>query len=236
MGRVSSIERAHCAAIAHVAIHADAMTGQFAAAIAKCTELAPTGSVQIHTKSWSISDAGNVLLFSNEPRQITLSTPFVKPLANFMVALPAGCREIILPKFGSANITADMFSQLVAAKRDADEKFRNITVGDCKVNELTKHAVSPQDVLRSLSNIAETITVEQCFSAKDPAPAEIEPIPGENENNPQPQLKLATTVVTSCKCRGARCGVTALRVNVTRTALIVPVATVIIAKSAYTHR
>ncbi|KAH9371689.1 hypothetical protein HPB48_012007 [Haemaphysalis longicornis] len=152
-----------CSRIAHLSLHVDDMSAKFATALGTVLNLRPSLSVQVHAKSWRLTDVGKLLLFRNEPRQVTLNTPFVKRVANFLGSLPAGCRELVLPQFGSRTPTPDLFSQLTATKGDRDENFQRVTVGECKVS---KDGGMASTTLHSLLAItADVLCIEQRFPA-----------------------------------------------------------------------
>ncbi|KAH9371687.1 hypothetical protein HPB48_012005 [Haemaphysalis longicornis] len=195
-----------CSKIAHLSLHVDDMSAKFATALGTVLNLRPSLSIQIHAKSWRLTDVGKLLLFRNEPRQVTLNTPFVKRVANFIGSLPAGCRELVLPQFGSRTPTPDLFSQLTAAKGDRDENFQRVTVGECKV---TKDGGMASTTLHSLLAItADVLCIEQRFPAATvpfPVPSAVLNAGAASSSiiaaTAGKSLHYTTTLSVTCSCR-----------------------------------
>lgn len=228
----SSIRRVDCRHFSNVAIHVDDMNAEFCTALAACTtSLAPTESVQFHVKEWKLRDAGTVSLFNSEPRQVTIAAPFKKRLAVFLSTLPAGCREVVLPLFGSRMPPPDAFAQLLSRKSTADDRFQRVVLGDCKLGD-GGLLVSPPDALLAFERITSgTITVENRFPARKPEPIALmhqRSPPVSSSNSSRPTLQCTTTVVKNCMC-AERGGITQTRIYLNRTTVPSPIATAIVA-------
>ncbi|KAK8789004.1 hypothetical protein V5799_021218, partial [Amblyomma americanum] len=152
-----------CPDIANLAIHVDEMSAHFVTALDECFGFAPAESLQIHAKFWRLDSADHLTLFSNGPRQLTLSTPFVKPVANFLATVSPACNHVLLPQFGLRTVPPTDFARLTASKTGSNS-FARLDLGECK------HPMRPE-VMEAVCQVAsECVVIEHRFSNTAPAP------------------------------------------------------------------
>lgn len=177
-----------CSALENVILDADELTDEFMQTVDERMNLKPSNSLQLCAKTWKVAaDASAMGIFANHPRQVTISTAFVKKVAQFIATIPT-CDQLVLPQFGMRATAPGYFADLVQEKK-GHNRFGQIILGDCK---LTPGSVTPSpDALAAVKSASRSLVLEH---GNKPPMVEL--------TATEEGVTYTTAVAASCSCGG----------------------------------